>query len=112
MDVFGVKYVSKEHADHLIKTLEVHYDKILVDWEGKLHCGITLEWNYSERFLDISMPGYIDKLLARYQHEMPSQPQHSPYRAPPKVYGTAAQDTIPDNVTAKIEEKRVKAINR
>ena len=58
------------------------------------------------------MPGYIDKLQARYQHEMPSHPQHSPYRAPPKVYGTAAQDAIPDNVTAKIDEKRVKAIQQ
>ena len=112
VDDFGVKYVGKEHADHLIKTLEGHYDKISVDWEGKLYCGITLEWNYSERFLDISMPGYIDKLRARYRHEMPSQPQHSPYRVPPKVYGTAAQDTVPDDVTAKIDEKWVKAIQQ
>ena len=66
VDDFGVKYVGKEHADHLIKTLERHYDKILVDWEGKLYCGITLKRNYSKRFLDISMPGYIDKLRARY----------------------------------------------
>ena len=58
------------------------------------------------------MSGYIDKLRARYQHEMPSHPQHSPYRAPPKVYDTAAQDTIPDDVTAKIDEKRVKAIQQ
>ena len=35
VDDFGVKYVDKEHADHLIKTLEGHYDKISVDWEGK-----------------------------------------------------------------------------
>ena len=40
----------------------------------QLYCGITLEWNYEERFLDISMPGYIDKLQARYQNEMPSRP--------------------------------------
>ena len=58
------------------------------------------------------MPGYIDKLRARYQHEMPNRPQHSPYRAPPKIYGTVAQDTKPDDVTAKIEKKRVKAIQQ
>ena len=34
VDGFGIKHVGKEHADHLIKTLERHYDKILVDWEG------------------------------------------------------------------------------
>ena len=58
------------------------------------------------------MQGYIDKLRARYQHEMPNQPQHSPYRAPPKVYSTAAQDTTPDDITAKIDKKRVKAIQQ
>ena len=31
VDDFGVKYVSKEHADHLIRTLESHYDKISID---------------------------------------------------------------------------------
>ena len=46
VDDFGVKYVGKEHADHLIKTLENQYDQIVVDWEGKLYCGIRLEWNY------------------------------------------------------------------
>ena len=83
-----------------------------MDWEGKLYCGITLDWNYEEGYLDISMPGYIDKLRARYKHEMPNRPQHSPYKAPPKVYGKAAQDTIPDDITAKLDGKRVKAIQQ
>ena len=112
VDDVGVKYVGKEHAGHLIKTLETHYDKISVDWEGKLYCGITLEWNHEEGFLSISMPGYTDKLRARYKHEMPSRPQHSAYKAPPKVYGKAAQNTIRDDVTAKLDEKRVKAIQQ
>ena len=107
VDNFGVKYVGKEHADHLIKTLKGHYDKISVDWEGKLYCGITLDWNYEERFLDISMPGYINKLRARYKHEMPSRPQHSPYKAPPKVYGRAAQDNIPDDLSEHGDRKSV-----
>ena len=58
------------------------------------------------------MPGYIDKLRARYKHEMPSQEQHSPYKTPPKIYGRAAQDTIPDDTTAKLDGKRVKAIQQ
>ena len=31
VDDFGVKYVGKEHVDHLIKTLEHHYNKTSVD---------------------------------------------------------------------------------
>ena len=41
---------------------------------------------------------------------MSSRPQRSPYKAPPKIYGKAAQDTIPDDITAKLDEKQVKAI--
>ena len=59
---FGIKYVGKEHADHLISTLRQHYDSVTEDWEGKLYVGITLDWNYEECWLDISMPGYVDQL--------------------------------------------------
>ena len=43
---------------------------------------------------------------------MQRRPQHSPYRAPPKIYGAEVQDTIPDNETAKIDEKRVKVVQQ
>ena len=33
VDDFGVKYVGKDHADHLLKTLEQHY-KVTSDWTG------------------------------------------------------------------------------
>ena len=34
VDDFGVKYVGKEHADHLVRVLKEH-DEISEDWEGK-----------------------------------------------------------------------------
>ncbi len=40
---FGVKYVSKEHADHLIVTLRKHHTSVTEDWEGKPYVGITLD---------------------------------------------------------------------
>ena len=65
VDDFGVKYVGKEHADHLLEILHRHY-KTSIDWKGSLYCGITLDWNYDKRYLDISMPGYIDKVRQRF----------------------------------------------
>ena len=56
VDDFGVKYVGKENADPLIKTLRKHYDSITEDWDGNLYCGIKLDWDYVNRSLDISMP--------------------------------------------------------
>jgi hypothetical protein len=34
VDDFGVKYIGKEHAMHLIKILKEHYE-VEEDWEGK-----------------------------------------------------------------------------
>ena len=68
VDDFGVKYVGKEHADHLIKILEENYvvDK---DWEGKKYCGISLDFDYAKRQVHLSMPGYCDEALRRFKHE-------------------------------------------
>ena len=45
VDDFGVKYVGKEHADHLVNALKNKY-QISNDWQGALYCGISLNWNY------------------------------------------------------------------
>ena len=64
VDDFGVKYVGKEHAQHLLGILEAKYPAVATDWTGGLYCGITLKWNYDKGYVDISMPGYIKRLLA------------------------------------------------
>jgi hypothetical protein len=43
---FGVKYVGREHVDHLIKCIKEKYE-LTQDWSGDLYCGITLHWDYS-----------------------------------------------------------------
>jgi hypothetical protein len=35
VDDFGVKYVGKEHAEHLLKVLQEHY-KVTTDWKGNI----------------------------------------------------------------------------
>jgi hypothetical protein len=44
VDDFGVQYVGKEHAQHLINALEKDY-KVSKDWSGGLYCGITMKWD-------------------------------------------------------------------
>ena len=39
VDDFRFKYVGKQHADYLVKTIEKYY-KCLTDWKGDLYCGI------------------------------------------------------------------------
>eukprot|EP00804_Cyclotella_cryptica_P024346 CCRYP_015313-RA/>CCRYP_015313-RA protein AED:0.39 eAED:0.35 QI:0/0/0/1/0/0.2/5/0/357 len=55
-----VKYVGKVHAEHLINTLTGHYD-ISTDWDGRRYIGLTLQWDYRNRTVRLSMPGYCEK---------------------------------------------------
>jgi hypothetical protein len=106
VDDFGVKYVGKEHADHLISCLKKDY-KLTKDWAGDLYCGILLRWDYARRRLDISMPGYIKKQLLKYEHIMQCI-QHCPYLPEPKRYGADAQSPLPQDIFMKVDRQRNK----
>ncbi len=55
-----VKYVNKRDADHPLNTLRDHY-KVEIYCTSGILCGITLEWNYKDIYVDISIPGYITR---------------------------------------------------
>jgi hypothetical protein len=110
-DNFGVKYVGKEHVEHLIRCIKEKYE-VTEDWTGDLYCGITLKWKYTEQWLDISMPGYIKKLLLKYKHRMPTKPQHCPYAPAPKQYGAKAQAPLPVDISPKLSPEEIKEIQR
>jgi hypothetical protein len=74
VDNFGVQYVGKDHAQHLIDALEADYT-VSKYWTGGLYCGITLKWNYVSKHVDLSMPGYIKDALHKFQHPLPKRPQ-------------------------------------
>eukprot|EP00804_Cyclotella_cryptica_P022655 CCRYP_012469-RC/>CCRYP_012469-RC protein AED:0.37 eAED:0.30 QI:0/0/0/1/0/0/2/0/432 len=112
VDDFGVKYMVREHAEHLIQVLQENYT-MSIDWDGALYCGIQLDWDYNHCTLDISMPRYINKVLQRFQHPLPSSPQNGPYKPYPKKYGAAAQDPIPTDDSAPLDsdgQKRIQQI--
>jgi hypothetical protein len=92
VDNFGVKYVGKQHADHLYNALEEHYEAAC-DWEGKLYCGVRLDWNYQQRTVDLSMPGYVTAALHKYQHATPKQHCHAPSQWTAPQYGSKVQMT-------------------
>ena len=71
VDDFGIKYYNKEDADHLINTLKEYYD-ISIDWNCTNYCGLKLEWNYKDGYVDVSMPGYVKNALKKFQHEKPA----------------------------------------
>jgi len=93
VDDFGVKYVGKEHANHLIQTLTDADYKLTTDWTGSKFCGITLKWDYINGTVDLSMPQYIEKALQCFTHPPPTKPEHSPHAWTTPQYGSKQQMT-------------------
>jgi hypothetical protein len=88
VDDFGVKYVGRQHADHLIASIKNTYKKLTEDWTGSLYYGIMLDWDYDGRTVNISMPGYIKKKLQEYNHLLLCRIQYCPYSPKPKKFGS------------------------
>jgi hypothetical protein len=57
---------QNNYIDHLIGMIKCTYN-LTEDWNGNLYCGVTLDWDYKNRMVDISMPGYINKKLQEYK---------------------------------------------
>jgi hypothetical protein len=112
VDNFGVKYVGKKHADHLIQCIKETYE-LTEDWTGDSYCGIKLNWNYDVRMLNILMPTrYIKKLLQKYKYCVPPKPQHCPYSPSPIQYGAKAQTPILVNISPKLSPNNIKEIQQ
>jgi hypothetical protein len=90
VDDFGIKYVGKQHADHLLNAIHTKY-QLTSDWTGSLYCGIALRWDYNHGTVDLSMPGYIDRALHRFQHPKPYRAEHAPHAWNEPVYGSTTQ---------------------
>jgi hypothetical protein len=95
VDDFTVKYVGKQHTEHLRNTLLKTY-KLTTDWTATVYSGMTLKWDYIKRTCDISMPGYVSNVLSKFQHDAPKHPQHTPSRYGTPIYGVKTQYATKD----------------
>ena len=111
VDDFGIKYVGRQHAEHLIGVLKEFYE-VEVDWEGSLYCGITLDWHYEDRYVDISMPKYVHKQLLRYAHSPPRRKQYCPYEPNPIRYGKQSDDIEPEEDSPEIDDDGKKFVQQ
>ena len=56
--------------------------------EGGGYCGLTLDWNYEKKYVDVSMPGYITKYLHKFQYPKTNRPQHAMHDWTDPAYGS------------------------
>jgi hypothetical protein len=112
VDDFGVKYVGREHAEHLMACIKKNYS-ISSDWNVTAYCGLTLDWDYKDHTVDLSMPGYIKAALHKYQHPAPARPEHSPHPWNPPIYGAKTQfvsDTEPSPALSDIDINKLQQL--
>ncbi len=109
VDNFGVKYIGKEHAMHLIKVLKEHY-KVEEDWEGKQYLGITLDWDYKNHKVHLSMPEYVEHALAPFNHPAPDKPQHQPHQHSIPTYRATVQYTKSEDTSRRLSPAEKKYI--
>ena len=107
---FGVKYVGKDNALHLINALKINYD-IETDWKGHLYCGITLDWNYKDGYVDTKMPCYAMKQSKKYKHKLQKR-RYTPLRPLPRKYSKHAQEPTPEDTSKLLNEKDKKIIEK
>eukprot|EP00804_Cyclotella_cryptica_P008215 CCRYP_015150-RB/>CCRYP_015150-RB protein AED:0.19 eAED:0.17 QI:0/0/0/1/0/0/2/0/720 len=103
VDDFGVKYVGREHADHLLKTLNQFY-QTSQDWNGTRYLGLTFVWDYTKRRVSISMPGYCAKAMHRFHHVTSPKRQDQPYPHTAPTYGAAQQYTHPPDTSPPLSK--------
>jgi hypothetical protein len=59
--------------------------------EGKKYIGLTIDWDYENGKVHVSMPGYVSKALKQFDHKTPRKKQDSPYPWNTPKYGEKIQ---------------------
>jgi hypothetical protein len=101
-DDFGVRYTSRTDAKYLITALETAYEES-TDWTGSRYCELTLKWDYDARTCDVSMPGYVERALHRFQHPTPTKPKHSPHPWEKPNFGAKTEFALMSDATAALD---------
>jgi hypothetical protein len=111
VDGFGVKYVGREHTEHLMECIRKNYN-IASNWNGSSYCGLTLEWDYKNRTVDLYMPGNVNAALHKYQHAAPTRPEHAPQTWNPPVYGAKTQYVEDETTSPALSDKDVNKLQQ
>lgn len=106
VDDFGVAYSNKQDVLHLLSALDELYEETTVDWTGETFLGMSIKWDYDARKASISMPGFVDKILAKAQHAPPKKPNHSPHHWNRPTFGKNLQLTPAHDSSPKLDKAK------
>jgi hypothetical protein len=110
VDDFGIEYTNEADAQYLLDALDHHYEAVSKDWNGSIFCGISLKWDYKNRTVDLSMPGYINKVLHKFQHRKPTRPVNQPHKHVEPTYGAKIQYAEEPDDSRKLNKEEITEI--
>jgi hypothetical protein len=69
---------------------------------------MTINWDYINKSVHVSMLDYVPEALIRFQHAPPAKPQHQPYPHIKPLYGATKQyaETIDTSPPLSKEDKK------
>ena len=76
MGDIGLKYYSNEDLQHILTSIKAHYDY-------HIH---TMNWNYKEGCVDLSILKYIPNLSQRLKHKTQNKPEYWPHENYPVIF--------------------------
>jgi hypothetical protein len=88
------------------------FNNISSDWNGGAYCGLTLDWDYKKRTVDLSIPGYMKAALHKYQHAAPAHPEHVPHTWNPPIYGAKTQFVNDETISPVLSNKDVNKLQQ
>jgi hypothetical protein len=86
--------------------------KITEDWTGEIYLGITLNWDYKNRTVDLSMRNYVSKALPKFQHPAPYRPEHAPHDWTKPAYGQQQQFVTPHDDSDPPDQDGIKCVQQ
>jgi hypothetical protein len=105
---FGICYTKRDDVKQLIAMLQREY-KCTIDWEGNRYVGLTLSWDYDKGTCNISMPGYIQRALLRFEHPNPGKAHDAPHAWNAPAYGARQQYATLDT-SPRVDARNTKTI--
>jgi hypothetical protein len=73
---------------------------------------LTLEWDYKNGTVELSMLGYIKAALHKYQHATPTLLEHAQHTWNPPVYGAKTQYVEDENNSPALSAKDVNKLQQ
>ena len=84
--------------------------QITSGWSGTKFCGLTIDWDYKARTIDISILGYVESVIHEFQNESQIGSQDSPHARIKPYHGASPlrtnpyDDSLPLDKTSRLQQ--------